>query len=203
MSDTEDGEAFDFDEQLELAEKWERLLEPELGSMVWEDAERISYEEDPEAQLSGIDHVLVEREFADDALQSKIITQKYESIWYEVRHERVNVDYEWEGWVYEYDNRVILYVWLSDDGLRIVDANWLLINDAFREWFNGVKGKYPEKRTTKPTRRDGRKYYSFGVVIPTTDIPNGFIRRAPAAIGLKADMDQAELGNYNTNKGES
>ena len=194
---SKDGDGYyDFDDSLELAERWENLLEPQLGSIVWRDAERISYEDDPESQLSGIDHVLVEREFSDDALQLKVNTKKYDSIWYEVRHEVVDSDKEWDGWVYEYKPRVILYVWLSDDGRRVIDGKWLLINDTFRGWFDGIRDKYPEKRTKKPTKRYGRKYYTYGVTIPISNIPAGFIRPAKAAIGLKSDTNQTELSNY-------
>lgn len=194
-----DDDVFDFDEQLGVAAKWERLLEPVLGGLVWEEAQRISFNDNPGMQLAGIDHVLKEREFKDDALQTKVITRNYDNIFYETRHE----DYhdpskEWDGWVYEYDERVILWVWLSDSQNRIVDASWLLVNDDFRMWFNHVKTDYPEKRAGKPSYRDGRKWWSFGVPIPLSDIRRRFIRPAHTAVGIKSNTDQTELLEFDS-----
>lgn len=194
---TGDGE-FNFYEQLDIAEKWEQLLEPELGSLVWQEAQRITYEDDPEMQLAGIDHVLNEQEFSEDALQTKVITKKYDNIFYETRHETVDGGESWEGWVYEYDERVILWVWLSDDQQRIVDGRWLLVNDDFRLWFKSADEKFQEVPTSKPTYKDGKRYYSYGLKVPLDKIPSGFIRPANSAVGLKMDTEQSELVNFSS-----
>lgn len=187
-----DDDINDFEEQLKSAETWEARLAEVVHKIVWEEGNKISFENDPESQLSGIDISLATREF--EGIQLKTRQAKF----YEYRDiffETVSVvEEEKPGWTYVYDDVVVVYTWLNKAENNFLDGALLLINDDFRLWFNGVKNDYEPKFAK--SQRNGSNWVTKGRPIPIGDIPPGFIRYEGFDPKLPEDVvtEQATLG---------
>jgi len=166
------SEYHDFEEYLAEANRWEDRLKDVIQFM-WEEGEKISFQDDPGAQRAGIDIALKEREF--DGTQLKVRDPQY--CCDDIFIETVSVVEDGKpGWVYTYDEILVIYCWLNLARDNFQDGILLLVNDDFRLWFDGVKSRYREPITKKPSRRDDEEWHTQGCIVPIQDIPRGFIR---------------------------
>lgn len=162
-----------FNEQLQDAELWEERLSEVMHRVVWEEAEKISFEEDAQAQLRGIDLRIAKREW--DEIQLKVRDNQYccDDIFYET----ISIVAENKpGWVYKYDEQIVVYCWKNKANINFQDGVLLLINDDFRNWFNQNLENYEPKEAQSVDDETGETWTTLGRVVPKGDVPRRFIR---------------------------
>jgi len=190
------SEYHDFEEYLSEADRWESRLEEVIHEVVWEEGEKITFDDRPDAQRAGIDIALTERDF--EGIQLKVRAPKY--CCDDVFIETVSVVEQGKpGWVYTYDETLVIYCWLNRARNNLQDGVLLLINDDFRLWFDGIKQRYREPVTKKPSIRNGREWNTKGCIVPIDDIPRGFIRTVfDPKLPSEVVTDQMELSEVSS-----
>lgn len=183
--DAVDEEVHDFREQLDDGTSWEERLRPAIRKQLMNiQIDQVDFEDDPEAQLYGIDLILSERSFED--VQVKTRANKWidkDDICIEVRHESIPDGYESDGWIYEFDKFpvIVAYCWKNKIGDNLADGVLLLIDEFFIDWFDGKRyddeDGYDEIRNKKPSYDPdtGRRWWTWNCYVPIDDIPPGFI----------------------------
>lgn len=166
------SEAHDFQEYLTEANKWERQIKPVLKEQILGiSVSNISYDNEPEKQLSGIDQVLTREEFNIDV---KVRDHDYYGS--DLFIETISVLKENKpGWVYNTATDIIAYCWENQPGDNLQDGVLLLLNEHFQNWFDSCINDF-DAVTTKPSvDNKGRTWRTKGRIVPIERIPDGFI----------------------------
>jgi len=161
----------DFDECLQDGVEWERRLKPKLKEQIMAlSVEQISFDENPEKQLNGIDQVLTQ----DSELNIDVKVRDNQYYGDDVLIETVSVvEKGKDGWVYNDATDIIAYCWKNQAGKNLCDGVLLLLNEAFVEWFDAMSHKF---RTVQTGSGDGdRTWTTESKIVPISDIPSGFI----------------------------
>lgn len=163
-----------FREQLFDAQTWERKIKPKLKEQVMGiSVEQILFDDDPEAQLAGIDQVLTRENLNNDV---KIRSNKYFEKPLDIAYEEVSIVADDKpGWVYNDETDVVAYCWKNRVGDNLVDGVILLIDEAFQSWFDGNKDQFDLIPAQSVDERTGQKWTTLNRIVPLSDIPGGFV----------------------------
>lgn len=164
------SEVHDFNDCLENGNEWEEEIAPKLKQEILNiSISQVSYGEEPEKQLSGIDQVLSREEFNIDV---KVRDSKY--CCNDLFIETISVlDEDKPGWVENEETDIIAYCWENKPGDNLQNGVLLLLNEHFQEWFEGNKREFSEKSTKS---EDGNsEWVTKGRIVPIERVPEGFI----------------------------
>lgn len=159
----------DWNESLADGVKWEQKLEERLEKVLMTTAlERISFEDDPEAQLSGIDMVLSQESPKIDVKSRSYIGLRYDDILIEtwsVWEEQI------PGWFYTTEADLIARVYENEPGTNLTKGYFIVMSDTFDQWFRDNYEDYDE--TFQHTVRGDEEWHSAVREVPIEDFPQG------------------------------
>jgi len=188
----------DFRECLQDGVEWEERLKPKLKEQIMAiNVEQISFDEDPEKQLSGIDQVLTQA--TDLNIDVKVRDHQYYGD--DVLIETVSVvEEDKDGWVYNDATDIIAYCWENKPGTNLCDGVLILHNDEFVEWFDAMSRQFRTVRTQSYDK--GRTWTTESEIVEINDIPDGFIYQGfDPELPQRKETPQQELGAW-TDGGE-
>jgi len=165
------SEKHDFDSCLEEGVEWEERLKPKLKEQIMSfNVEQISFDKNPDRQLSGIDHVLTQD--TDVNIDVKVRDNEYYGD--DILIETVSVvEKQKDGWVYNDETDIIAYCWKNQPGTNLCDGVLLLLNDDFVRWFDAMSGRF---RTVQcESYVEDRSWSTRSKIVKIDDIPDGFI----------------------------
>jgi hypothetical protein len=165
-----DDEPHDWESCLKEGNKWEDRIKPTLKEQILSiTVDQVSFDDDPEKQLSGIDHVLTR-----ESPNIDVKVRDYDYYGDDILIETVSVvERDSKGWLYSDGLDVLAYCWKNRADTNLVDGLLLLINDAFIQWFEAHKSEF---RAVTTQTKDGRETWTTRSRIVEIDrIPEGFI----------------------------
>jgi len=183
-----------FESCLEEGTEWEERVKPKLKEQIMTlNVEQISFDENPDQQLSGIDHVLTQK--TDINIDVKVRDNKYYGD--DILVETLSVvEEEKDGWVYNDETDIIAYCWKNQPGTNLRDGILVLLNDKFVQWFDAMLEQF---RTVQCESHDGgRTWTTQSEIVKIDDIPDGFVYKEfnPELPQVK-ETSQQELSEVN------
>lgn len=191
---SDDGEprTQDWNESLAEGVKWERKLEERLEKVLMTTAlERISFEDDPEAQLSGIDMVLSQETPKIDVKSRSHVGLRYDDILIEtwsVWEEQI------PGWFYTTEADLIARVYENEPGTNLEEGYFIVMSDTFDQWFRDNYADYDETR--QHTVRGGEEWHSAVREVPIEDFPSGTLVEFDPTLYEPTEDSQQDLTGW-------
>ena len=183
------SDVFDFDEQLEMGTRWESDLSDRLESYLTRvKIENISYEEDPETQLSGIDAVLSEE---TPNIDTKV--QDYG------HRDTGNLPFEtWSveeedirGWFYTGDSDLIVWAYENRAGTNLLPRGYLMLKDTnLKLWFDAKKKDFRRWEVPNPG------WTTVVRLVPIEEIPEDHLVEFDPRLPKDRDTPQSNLGDW-------
>jgi hypothetical protein len=173
LSNTDDSQQglHDFQERLEDGVSWEDRLRPKLKEQIMAlNVEQISFDEEPEKQLNGVDQVLTQT----TELNIDVKVRDHQYYGDDVLIETASVvEGGKDGWVYNDATDIIAYCWENQDGTNLCDGVLILLNDKFVQWFDSMSEQF---RTVECKSYDkGQTWTTRSKIVKIEAIPDGFI----------------------------
>lgn len=187
-----DDEPHDWGSCLEEGTKWEERIKPILKEQILSiSVDQVSFDDEPEKQLSGIDHVLTR-----ESPNIDVKVRDYEYYGDDVLLETVSVvERDVEGWLYSDGLDVLAYCWQNRLGTNLTDGILLLINDAFVEWFEAHISEF--RAVTTRSRDGGDTWTTKSRIVEIDRIPDGFVyTEFDPTLPDSESTDQQNLSNY-------
>jgi len=165
------SEKHDFSSCLEEGVEWEERLKPKLKEQIMSfNVEQISFDKNPDRQLSGIDHVLTQD--TDVNIDVKVRDNEYYGD--DILIETVSVvEKQKDGWVYNDETDIIAYCWKNQPGTNLCDGVLLLLNDDFVRWFDAMSERFRTVQCESYVK--DRSWSTRSKIVKIDDIPDGFI----------------------------
>lgn len=183
-----------FESCLEEGTEWEERVKPKLKEQIMTlNVEQISFDENPDQQLSGIDHVLTQN--TDINIDVKVRDNKYYGD--DILVETLSVvEEEKDGWVYNDETDIIAYCWKNQPGTNLRDGVLVLLNDKFVQWFDAMSEQF---RTVQCESHDGdRTWTTQSEIVKIDDIPDGFVyKEFNPGLPQTKETSQRELTELN------
>lgn len=176
---------------------WERRIKPVLKEQILNiSVEQISFQDNPEKQLSGIDHVITREEPNIDVKVRD--NDYYDSGDPDVLIETVSViEREREGWLYSDGLDILAYCWKNKAGTNLRDGVLLLVNDAFVDWFEAHTGEFRQIIASSVSGEE--EWHTEAWIVEVDRIPSGFIyQEFDPTLPQDAVTDQTGLETFNT-----
>jgi len=160
-----------FESCLEEGTEWEERVKPKLKEQIMAlDVEQAGFDENPDQQLSGIDHVLTENTDINIGVKVRDNVRYRDDILVETLSV---VEEEKDGWVYNDETDIIAYCWKNQSGTNLRDGILILLNDKFVQWFDAMSEQF---RTVQCESHDGdRTWTSQSEIVKIDDIPDEFV----------------------------
>jgi len=164
------SDPYDFREQLNFGKKWERRVRPHLERYLTAlTMKNVSFDEDPETQLAGIDLLsdVTEPDVDVKTYSHKYITEPNLFI------ETLSVMKEEKpGWFYTSESDLMVVIGPNKPGTRVYKRGWIVpLNTGIREWFDEALETHDWDHACVPNG----DYRTFGWWVPADDIPDEFI----------------------------
>jgi len=183
-----------FESCLEEGTEWEERVKPKLKEQIMTlNVEQISFDENPDQQLNGIDHVLTQN--TDINIDVKVRDNKYYGD--DILVETLSVvEEEKDGWVYNDETDIIAYCWKNQPGTNLRDGILVLLNDKFVQWFDAMLEQF---RTVQCESHDGdRTWTTQSEIVKIDDIPDGFVyKEFNPGLPQAKETSQQELTELN------
>lgn len=193
MSRREANRVQDWYETLDEGMKWEEKLENRLETVLMVSGlERISFDENPEAQLSGIDMVLSQESPDIDVKVRDNEGLDYDDILIETWSVCEDSD---AGWFYTSESDLIARVYKNEAGTNLVKGFFIVMTDGeLHEWFNDNIETFDINR--QKTVRDGERWHSECREVPIEDFPPGTLVEFDPTLNEPVEDEQQELSDW-------
>lgn len=182
-------EPFDFDEQLAFGEEWERRVSERLNSLLKSiSVENISFDENPELQLSGVDAVL-KRENP----QFDVKTQSHKHI------ATGNLPIEtWSkfeqstpGWFYTSESDIVVWVYPNKAHTNLYRKGYfMMLGEGIRGWFNDRHDRY------RSIEVQNTGWMTKCRLVPIEDFPDEYLVEFDPRIPTDRDTPQSDLSKW-------
>lgn len=187
----------DWEACLDDGNDWERRIKPVLKEQILNiSVEQISFQDNPEKQLSGVDHAITREEPNVDVKVRD--NDYYDSDDPDVLIETVSViERGIEGWLYSDGLDILAYCWKNKAGTNLTGGVLLLVNDAFVEWFEAHTADF--QQITASSVSEEEEWHTEAWIVEVDRIPDGFIYRGfDPTLPQDKLTDQAGLGSFTT-----
>lgn len=169
MSKSRD-DAYDFGEQLDFGEKWERRVRPHLERHLTAiTMKNVSFDDDPETQLAGID---ILGGVADPDIDVKTYSHKY-IVRPTLVIETVSVMEKGKpGWFHTSQSDLMVVIGPNKAGTNVYKRGWIVpLKTGIREWFDDALDTHDWDSARVPNG----DYHTFIWWVPVSDIPEEFV----------------------------
>lgn len=190
---TDEPNTFDWDESLSMGLKWEERLSDWLETVLTRmSIENISFSDDPETQLSGIDSVL-----ESGSANFDVKTQDHEYYYSDnLPIETMSVvEADKPGWFYTTESDIIVWVFPNQAGTNLMPTGYFLLHDdTLVEWFNENLSEFPQFEARTP--RGETTWTTLGRLVPIDDIPASHITEFNPVLLEDEETDQGTLQDF-------
>jgi len=187
------SEPYDFEEQLEFGTKWENEVKDRLESVMLSlSMQSISFDEKPEMQLAGIDHIVSKD---SPAIDVKTCDHKYSNSKY-VPIETMSVEEKDKpGWFFDSEADLVVFVYPNKAKTNLYKSGYMMpLKTGLRDWFRQTISEYSRKRI--PNNGKYGEYHTAIRLVPKSDIPDEYLVEFDPRLPTDKETPQSDITEW-------
>jgi hypothetical protein len=187
------SEPFDFEEQLEFGLEWEEEVQERLEDMILSlNLQSISFEDNPELQRAGVDHIVSKEEPGIDV---KTCSHKYADSELLVFEVMSVVEDGKPGWFWEAESDLIVWVYPNKAKTNLYKRGYLMpLQTGLREWFQEHGEQYDYRRI--PNTGKFGEYHTGIRLVPVGDIPQEYLVSFDPRLPTDRETPQSDIQRW-------